>query len=120
MPFYEYRCQSCRRRVTVLVRTPSQDKTPVCDRCGSDNLTRMVSRFAVHRSAGSGLDQSIDTDDFGSVDPEDPRAMAGLMRQMQQETGEETTPEFDQMVEEMESGEFPEDGPDYDDLGDDV
>ena len=34
---------------------------------------------------------------------DDPKRMAQWMRRMQKEMGDEVTPEFDQMVEEMES-----------------
>ncbi len=104
MPLYEYRCLNCRRRLTVLVRTSSQDTAPLCEHCGSADLSRLISRFAVHRSAGAGLDASIDAEDFGGVDSQDPKAMASLMHRMQKEMGEESTPEFEEMVEEMESG----------------
>lgn len=121
MPLFEYRCQNCRRRVTVLVRTPSQDTTPLCEHCGSPNLSRLISRFAVHRSAGDSLDWAPDSEAFGDVNPEDPKAMAGWMRRMQKEMGEESTPEFEEMVDEMESGGALEDeGDDDDDAYDDL
>ena len=108
MPLYEYRCHSCRRRVTVLVMTSSPEAAPVCEHCGSHNLSRLISRFAVHRSAGSSLDWTPDEESFGDVDTEDPRAMAGWLRRMQKEMGEESTPEFEEMVDELESGRMPE------------
>lgn len=120
MPLFEYRCQNCRRRVTVLVRTPSQDTTPICEHCGSPNLSRLISRFAVHRSAGDSLDSAPDSEAFGDVNPEDPKAMAGWMRRMQKEMGEESTPEFEEMVDELESGRALEDDGDDDDAYDDL
>jgi hypothetical protein len=39
----------------------------------------------------------------GDMDQEDPREMAQWMRRMQREMGDEVTPEFEQMLEEMES-----------------
>lgn len=120
MPLFEYRCQNCRRRVTVLVRTLSQDTTPLCEHCGSPKLSRLISRFAVHRSTGDSLDLAPDSEAFGDVNPEDPKAMAGWMRRMQKEMGEESTPEFEEMVDEMESGRALEDEGDDDDAYDDL
>ena len=120
MPLYEYRCHNCRRRVTVFVRTSTQGTIPVCEHCGSQDLSRLISKFAVHRSGGGSLDWAPDSEAFGDVNQEDPRAMAGWMRRMQKEMGEESTPEFEEMVQEMESGQLPEEaedeGGDYDEL----
>ena len=122
MPLYEYRCHKCRRRVTVLIRASSPEGAPVCEHCGSHNLSRLISRFAVHRSAGDSLNWAPDEESFGDVDSEDPRAMAGWLRRMQKEMGEESTPEFEEMVDELESGKMPEEDEegDYDASDDDL
>jgi putative FmdB family regulatory protein len=116
MPLYEYRCRKCRRRTTVLVRSLSQSSQPSCEHCGSQDTYRLISRFAIHRSPGSSLDD-MDLDD--SV-MEDPRAMARAMRQMQSEMGEESTPEMEEMLDELESGKLPDESDfgDGEDLGD--
>jgi len=115
MPLYEYRCQSCRRRVTILVRTSSSATKLLCEHCGSSNLSRLISKFAVRRSAGDSLDWAPDSEAFGDVDPQNPKAMAGWMRRMQKEMGEESTPEMDQMMEELESGKAYDEAEDEDD-----
>ena len=89
---------------------PSGPEAPSCDRCGSTNLSRLVSRVAVHRSFGDSLDWSPDSEALGDVDSEDPRAMAQYLRRMKHEMGEEVTPEFEEMIDELESGELGEDG----------
>ena len=101
MPLYEYRCKDCRRRSTVLVRSLTSDAVPSCQHCGSGDLTRLISKFSFRRSWGSSLDWAPDSG--YPDDNDDPREMAGWMRRMQKEMGEEVTPEFDQMVEELES-----------------
>ncbi len=103
MPLYEYRCKDCRRRSTVLVRSISSAQEPSCQHCGSGNLTRLISKFSFHRSWGDSLDWAPDSGYPDDVD--DPRQMAQWMRRMRGEMGEEVTPEFDEMLEEMESGE---------------
>ena len=101
MPLYEYRCEDCRRRSTVLVRSPSSTESPSCQHCGSSKLTRLISKFSFRRSWGDSLDWAPDSG-YPS-DGDDPREMAQWMRSMQKEMGEEVTPEFDQMMEELES-----------------
>jgi hypothetical protein len=49
------------------------------------------------------------------ADMEDPRKMAQHMRRMQRDMGEDSTPEFEQMLEQMESGDL-----DAGDMGDDL
>jgi hypothetical protein len=76
-----------------------------CPRCGSTDLRRLISRFAVLRgSSGIGDLDSID-DMMGGLDENNPRAMAAWARHMQQESGEDMGPEFDEMVSRMERGE---------------
>ena len=103
MPLYEYRCRDCRRRSTLLVRSISSAPEPSCEHCGSSSLTRLISKFSFHRSWGDSLNWAPDSGYPGDVDEEDPRQMAQRMRQMQREMGDEVTPEFKEMLEELES-----------------
>jgi hypothetical protein len=69
-------------------------------------MSRLISKFAVHRGAGS-----FDLDDpasLESIDENDPRAVARWARQMKEEMGEDLGPEFDDMVGRIEAGEDPE------------
>ena len=103
MPLYEYRCQECRRRSTVLVRSMFSTPDPTCEHCGGGNLTRLISKVSFRRSWGESLDWAPDSGYPTDADQDDPRQMAQWMRRMQREMGEEVTPEFDQMMEELES-----------------
>ena len=117
MPLYEYRCNDCRRRTTALVRSLTQPVSAACEHCGSVNVRRLISRFAVHRSWGSSLDWAPGSEGFGAANPDDPREMATYLRRMKKEMGEHVTPEFDEMVDELESEAYQEDY--SDELGDD-
>ena len=110
MPIYEYRCQNCRRRVSIFWRKFSDvdAKKPTCPYCHSDNLTRLVSRVAMLRSEDSRLDDLADPSNLGDLDENDPRSVARWMRKMSQETGEDLGPEFDEVVSRLESGQSPE------------
>src|SRR5262249_62294669 len=46
MPIYEYECQGCRRRGSLLVRRPSAAGSPARPRGGRHALSRILSRFA--------------------------------------------------------------------------
>ena len=120
MPVYEFSCNACGAAVSVFVRSMSSPVSGSCGRCGSTDLRRLVSRFAVI-SAGGGLD-SLGEDSFAGLDENDPRAMAAWARRMQAEMGDEAGPEFDEMVERLERGESLDDDfggthEDGDDLG---
>jgi len=107
MPIYEYRCHQCRRRVSIWWRTFSEAEqgTARCPRCGSENLSRMVSRVRLVRSEESRLD---DLSQFGDLDENDPRSLGRWMRRMSQEIGEDLGPEFDEVVDRLEAGQSPE------------
>ena len=104
MPIYEYRCGSCHRKVTVLTLRASEAVQPECDHCGSRDLSRLMSRFALVRSEDSRLDSLADDSNLGGLDENDPKSMAKWMRKMGKELGEDAGDDFDEMVDEMEAG----------------
>ena len=104
MPIYEYRCTDCQRKVSVLTLRVSESVDPVCDRCGSRKLTRLMSRFALVRSEDSRLDDLSDPSSLSGLDESDPKSMARWMRKMGKELGEDAGEDFDQMVDELEAG----------------
>ena len=110
MPIYEYRCQDCRRRVTVFLRSFSEAGTTAlqCPRCGGANLTRLVSRVAVLRSEESHLNDLADPSSLGDLDESDPKSLARWMRRMGNEMGEDLGDEFKEVVDRLEAGENPE------------
>jgi len=110
MPIYEYSCQDCGRRVSLLWRTfaDAESRQAVCPRCGGTHLTRLISRVAVLRSEESHLDDLTDPGDMAGLDENDPKSLARFMRKMAGETGEDLGPEFDEVVGRLEAGEDPE------------
>ncbi len=105
MPIYEFACNNCgNNRISVFVRSINSPVSGRCERCGSDNLRRLISKVVVLKSDGDF--GSLDDDSMMSgFDENDPRAMAAWMRRMQRETGEEGGADFEEMVEKMERGE---------------
>jgi putative FmdB family regulatory protein len=56
MPLYEFDCAGCGRRLSILVRGPSDSEGRACPTCGAD-LRRAVSGFAFHKSLQSKAEQ---------------------------------------------------------------
>jgi putative FmdB family regulatory protein len=109
MPYYEYRCQDCNRKVRLFFTYSEYDSAmPVCPACKSQNLRRLISRVALSKSEDARL-SSLEEDTFlGGLDEEDPRALGRAMRRMNQEMDEDLGPEFNEVVERLESGQSPE------------
>jgi len=122
VPIYEYLCQDCRRRVSILVRSISNPGKPICPRCGGEHLERLMSRFARVRSEDDRLDALADPSSFGDLDENDPKSVARWAKKMGGELGEDLGEDFDQMmeeaIEEEASGKTKEGG--GDDLGEDL
>jgi len=130
VPIYEYECGGCSRRVSLLIRRIASpeappNEAPRCPRCGSAELSRLMSRFATPKSEDARLAAAADPSQYGDLDENDPQAVARLVKRMGDEMGEDLPEEFDEVVDRLESGEDPEaiekDMPDLggDDGGDD-
>ena len=104
MPIYEYRCHDCRRRSSILVRTFSEEPSPACDHCGGRDMSRLISKFAVHKSWGDSLPDTAGL----SGDDGDPREMAAYLRHMRRQLGGEVGPDFDHTIDELEAEAFAE------------
>ncbi len=100
MPIYEYECHGCRRRVSLLVLSPSTAAPPTCPRCGSSRLSRLMSRFATIKSEDARLDSLADPSQYGDLDENDPRSVARFMKRMGQEMGEDMGDDVEAAMEE--------------------
>ena len=105
MPIYEYRCEKCRRTTSVLTTRVSEKVEAVCAHCGGKKMSRLMSRFAMPRSEESRMESLADPSQMGDIDENDPKSVARMMKRMGKEMGDEFSgPEFDEAVEEIESG----------------
>jgi putative FmdB family regulatory protein len=109
MPIYDYRCHGCRRRISLLFQTYAAADNATCPHCGSRDLSRLITRFAVMKSEERRLDDLGDGGDFGDLDENDPRSVARWARRMGDEFGEDLGPESRDMIDQMEAGEMPDD-----------
>jgi putative FmdB family regulatory protein len=110
MPIYEYRCLNCKRKVSLFWATFKQAETgkAVCTHCGSDRLSRLVSKVAVVRTEDARLESLADPDSLGDIDENDPKSIARWMRKMSAEAGEDAGPELDEVINRLEAGQSPE------------
>lgn len=95
MPIYEYECQGCQRRLSLLIRTLSAAEAPRCPRCGSAALSRLMSRFATVKSEDARLDSLADPSSFGDLDENDPQSVARFVKKMGHEMGEDLGEDLD-------------------------
>ncbi len=112
MPIYEYRCRDCRRVLSFLILNLNQPFTPVCEKCGSQNLERILSRVNVRLSEDTRMERLADPGLWSGVDENDPKTVARMLKKFGQEMGEDFPGEVDQMVEEAMEGERGEKGED--------
>jgi putative FmdB family regulatory protein len=104
VPIYEYECRGCSRRVSLLVRSLASREAPRCPRCGSAELSRLMSRFATPKSEDARLEAAADPSQYGDLDENDPQAVARFVRRMGDEMGEDLGDDLGAAMEEA-SGE---------------
>ena len=108
MPIYEYRCAKCRRRVDIFVQGFSPPTNPSCSKCGSKEISRIYSSFTVRRSKNDrGVYDEILSDSklTQGLMRNDPRALAEWSRKMARATGEDVTPESEELLSRLDAGE---------------
>ena len=131
MPIYEYYCPDNHTIYQFYAKTLSQGQiTPKCPDNPEFQMKKLLSTFAVtsgskesgEPKAGEGTDPGMDGADdpkmeaamsamereFSSVDENDPRAMARMMRRMAELTGERLEGEMEEVVRKLEEGADPE------------
>jgi putative FmdB family regulatory protein len=110
MPIHEYKCTNCGQKARKFWRTFSMvdDASLQCPRCGERRFQRLISRVAVLRSEDAHLSDLSDPSSLAGLDEDDPRSMGRWLRKMSQEMGEEMPPEFDEVIDRLESGQSPE------------
>jgi putative FmdB family regulatory protein len=109
MPYYDYRCDDCRRAVRLFFSYSDYETArPGCPHCGSSQLRRRIGRIAVAKSEEARMDMLADDSMLAGLDEDDPRSLGKFMRKMGQEMGEDLGDEFHEVVNRLERGESPE------------
>ena len=105
MPIYEYLCQDCRKRSSMLVLNLRHPPPANCRHCGSAKLERLLSRFAAPKSEEARLESLADPSSLGGLDENDPRSVARFMKKMGEEMGEDLGDDVESMMEQAGDGE---------------
>jgi len=122
MPIYEFYCRNCHMLFSFLSRSINTEKRPRCPRCRETRLDRQVSAFAVTGRATEGGEDGEPAFDEAkmtgaldalageaeSLDEDDPRQAARLMRKFSNLTGIEFNEGMETALNRMEAGEDPE------------
>jgi putative FmdB family regulatory protein len=121
MPVYEFYCSDCHTIFNFFSRSINTTKTPKCPRCRRKTLSRRMSAFAVTgraKEGGDGEDLPFDESrmeqamqalagEAESINEDDPRQAANLMRKLTDMTGLELGPGMTEALRRMEQGEDP-------------
>ncbi len=93
MPIYVYQCNRCDVRSELFFRVMNAERTVACEACGSTEVERVFTPFAIYRSELTRLEQ-LDPSYFRRVD----RAIANTpeaepMRHIKRMTPFDSTPD---------------------------
>jgi putative FmdB family regulatory protein len=125
MPIYEFYCRHCHRVMSFLSRAINTEKTPPCPHCGRGDLARRVSAFAISKGRKeepkpesppgpdideARLEKAMESlaGDLDSLDENDPKQGAQLMRRLFSATGMPLQGGMEEALKRMEAGEDPE------------
>lgn len=109
MPYYDFRCQECRKPLRLFYSYSDYDQAqPTCAYCGSNKVKRRINRVALAKSEDTRMDAMADDSMLAGLDEDDPRSLGRFMRKMSREMGEDMGDEFDEVVDRLEKGESPE------------
>ena len=128
MPIYEYYCLDNHTIYQFYAKTVAQGQTtPKCPDNPKYRLRKLVSAFAItsggakDETAEKKTEPAVDSpedarmdaamgameQEFSSIDENDPKAMARMMRRMSELTGEKMEGQFEEVVRKLEEGADP-------------
>ena len=110
MTTYDFICNDCHQRFDAFLTYAEYGKKPVaCAHCKSKNVRRRMTKVRIAKSEDTRMESMAD--DFSGFEglEDDPKSMGRMMRKMGKEMGEDLPPEFDEVVDRLESGQSPED-----------
>lgn len=108
MPIYEFLCEKCGKKFSILVRTSSATSSTVCPGCGGSNIERLMSTFAYHRSLKSVYEESGEPTLVPKTDfYKDPRNIGRWTEKRFKELGLDVPPEIKREIQTAREGEPP-------------
>jgi len=109
MPTYDFICTACRQRFDVFMTFSEYGTKPVhCAHCGSADVRRRMTKVRIAKSEENRMESMAEGLSGIEGLADDPKALGHMMRKMGREMGEDLPPEFDDVVDRLESGQSPE------------
>jgi putative FmdB family regulatory protein len=98
MPIYEYRCKACNHKFSALIGMTAEPDEEKCPKCGSHEVSRLVSRFARLRTEDDRIDEMADGLEVMG-EPDSPTQMRHMAREMGKAMDEDMADEMEEMFE---------------------
>jgi putative FmdB family regulatory protein len=98
VPVFEYRCQACGRKFSALIGMTAEPDDERCPHCGSDQTSKLVSRFARVRTEDDRIDEVADRlESMG--EPDSPSQMREVMKEVGRAMDEDVSADIEEMFE---------------------
>lgn len=107
MPIYEFRCQSCQRETSILVKNISSPANLRCGYCGSCDLVRILSSFGIGKTVRSVHEASGSPDNPGPDYYRDPRNIGRWAEKKFSDMGVEMPCQVREKIDAAREGEMP-------------
>ena len=103
MPIYEYRCNDCESKFSVLNRSFSEIKDPVCGECSSTSVIRIISQDRVITSWNDFMKDLPSWETMTDFDQDDPASAADMMRRIKDLSGTDIGMEGEELTARMDA-----------------
>ena len=108
MPIYEFLCQECQTKSSILVKNMAESFVVKCPACGSNELVRIISTFAYHKSMKTVHEEAGEPQMVSSPDYyKDPRNIGRWTEKRFKELGLDMPPQLQQEIQAARDGEMP-------------
>jgi putative FmdB family regulatory protein len=108
MPIYEFLCPKCQTKSSILVKSITESFTPRCPTCGSNDLVRVITSFAHHKSIKTVWEESGESQRFpGSDYYKDPRNVGRWTEKRFKELGMDMPNQIQEQIQAAREGELP-------------
>jgi len=104
MPIYEYNCNDCKKKVSILFLSMSEveNQDTVCPECGHKNLERLVSGVSVIKGTKNQKKKKS-----AKIQRNDPKSLAETMRNESRKSKRDYGDDFKEVAQRLEKGENP-------------
>ena len=109
MPIYEFLCQKCHTKSSILVKNITGAFTPRCSTCGSNDMVRAITSFTYHKSTKTVWEESGEPQRFSGPDYyRDPRNIGRWTEKRFKELGLDMPAQIQKQIQAAREGELPE------------